>query len=109
MAACALPGSQQKQDLEALRHRLGLSSSHAADSSQRSTDGPPSLRSFHTASTSGLEVQSLCETDRDALSPTDLLDQTVACSAMSECDTMSGYYQLHVLSSGSGHGKESHE
>ena len=66
-AACALPESQQKQDLEALRHRLGLSSSHAADGSQRSTDGPPSLRSFHTASTSGLEVQLLCEMDRDAL------------------------------------------
>lgn len=53
----ALPGAEQKQDLDALRHRLGLSSDPAADS-MGTSDGPPSQRSFYAASTSRLEVRS---------------------------------------------------
>ncbi len=51
----ALAGAQQKQELEALRQRLGLSCSQAADSTGQN-NGSHSQRSFHTASTSRLEV-----------------------------------------------------
>ena len=49
-------GTQQAQDLEALRQRLGLSRDAAADASDKRDDGPGSQRSFHTMSSSGLEV-----------------------------------------------------
>ncbi len=49
-------GTQQAQEFNDLRQRLGLSRDAAADAIDKRDDGPSSQRSFHTMSSSGLEV-----------------------------------------------------